>query len=273
MEAWQGKPFYALISTELGGGNTAEAFYTAAVLDRVIADADPAGRSVPELQHSTFFLHGVPITPMAVADTWGNTAILTAAASDERAEAWVRALAVVSENSIGVLDHPALVRDIRGKVIEGAVSYALKIGRALREAKEQRLDPVDAVTAAGDGKTVFSGVVSSFDWEFSGGFTVGTVELEGRGKWAGHHYKIWFKNEFIISWLDGEIHATVPELICLMDRAGNPILTPFVDKGSELTAFVLPAPEAWTTARGLEVFGPKHFGYDAPFKPRCGDAS
>ncbi|MDR0599633.1 MAG: DUF917 domain-containing protein [Treponema sp.] len=269
MEAYQGKPFYALMSTELGGGNTAEALYTAAVLDRVIADADPAGRSVPELQHSTFFLHGVPITPMAVADAWGNTAIFTAAASDERAEAWARALAVASGNSVGVLDHPAQVKNIRGKVIEGAISYALEIGKALREAKEQGLNPVDAVTAAGGGKTIFSGVVSAFEWEFSGGFTLGTVELEGRGTHAGHTCTIWFKNEFLISWLDGKIHATAPELICLMDRAGNSILTPFVEKGSELTVFVLPAPKAWTTPRGLEVFGPKHFGYDVPFRPLC----
>jgi DUF917 family protein len=269
METYQGKPFYALMSTELGGGNTAEAFYTAAVLDRVIVDADPAGRSVPELQHSTFFLHNLPITPMAVADAWGNTAIFTAAANDERAEAWARALAVASGNSVGVLDHPIQSKNIRGKVIEGAISYALRIGGALREAKERGDDPVNAVTSAGGGKVVFSGAVSAFDWEFSGGFTVGNVELKGRDACAGHTYKLWFKNEFIIGWFDGAVHATVPELICLMDGAGNSILTPFIEKGSELTVFVLPAPAVWTTPRGLEVFGPKHFGYDIPFRPLC----
>ncbi|MDR2552739.1 MAG: DUF917 domain-containing protein, partial [Treponema sp.] len=228
------------------------------------------GRSVPELQHSTFFLHGLPITPMAVADAWGNTAIFTAAASDERAEAWARALAVASGNAVGVLDHPARALDMRGKVIEGAITYAQSIGKALRAAREGgagSIDIVAAVAAAGGGRRIFTGTVSGFNWEFSGGFTVGTVELEGTGTSLGHRYKIWFKNEFIISWLDGAVHATVPELICLMDGGGNSVLTPHVAKGAELSVFVLPAPAEWTTPRGLEVFGPRHFGYDVDFKP------
>jgi DUF917 family protein len=262
MEEHLGERFSALMPTELGGGNTAEALYAAAMLDCLIADADPAGRSVPELQHSTFFLHGLPITPLAVADAWGDTAVLTHTVTDQRAEAWVRALAVASDNSIGVLDHPVRAAQIRGKVIEGSISQAMVIGRALREAGEQHRDPVAAVSAAGGGKTVFTGKVSAFEWEFQGGFTVGAVELSGLEGYTGHSYKIWFKNEYIISWLDGKVHTAVPDLICLMDKAGNPILNPFIEIGSELTAFVLPAPGAWTSPRGLEVFGPRHFGYD-----------
>jgi DUF917 family protein len=265
MEEYLGKKFFALMSTELGGGNTAEALYSAAMLGYLILDADPAGRSVPELQHSTFFLHGLPITPLAVADAYGDTGVITKVVRDERAERWVRSLAVASGNSIGVLDHATTAGKLRGKVIEGAISYALKIGKALREGKGG--NPAAAVCAAAGGKIVFEGKVSGYNWEFDSGFTVGTVELSGQNSYSGHTYKIWFKNEYIISWLDGEVHATVPELICLMDKAGNSILNPIVTVGAELTAFVLPAPEAWTSERGLAVFGPRHFGYDLPFKP------
>ena len=31
----------------------------------------------------------------------------------------------------------------------------------------------------------------------------------------------------------------------------------------------LPAPAAWTTQRGLEVFGPRSFGYDVDYTPFC----
>jgi DUF917 family protein len=270
MEEYMGRPFSAVMSTELGGGNTAEALYTAAMLGCIILDADPAGRSVPELQHSTFFLHDLPITPMAVADAYGDTGIITHVIRDERAERWARSLAVVSGNSLGILDHAGPAKNIRGKVIDGAISYALTIGKALRESREKKIDSVTAVCEAGKGKVLFNGEVSAFNWEFQGGFTVGTVELTGNGEYAGHAYKIWFKNEYIISWLDGQVHVTVPELICLMDKEGNPVLNPFITEGTELTAFALPAPKEWTSARGLAVFGPKHFGYDIPFKPLLG---
>ena len=50
---FMGESFYATISTELGGHNTAVGMSVAAKLGIPIVDADPAGRSVPELQHST----------------------------------------------------------------------------------------------------------------------------------------------------------------------------------------------------------------------------
>ena len=31
----------------------------------------------------------------------------------------------------------------------------------------------------------------------------------------------------------------------------------------------LPAAKEWTTERGLEVFGPRSFGYDIDYKPFC----
>jgi DUF917 family protein len=267
MERYLGRAFDGFMSTELGGGNTAQAFYAAAVLDRVIVDADPAGRSVPELQHSTFFLNDIPITPMAVADAYGNSAVLDHVASDERAEDWVRALAVVSDYSVGVLDHPAPAKILRGAVIRGAVSYAGKIGLALRQARESGADPARGITAAAGGKEVFRGIVWAAEYESREGFTYGTVSLDGQGGYSGHTYKIWYKNENIISWLDGAVHATVPELICLIDGEGNPQINPLVKEGTALTAFVLPAPAEWTTPRGLACFGPRHFGFDLDYKP------
>jgi DUF917 family protein len=267
MEAWQGVPFFALMPTELGGGNTAEALYTAALLDCLIADADPAGRSVPELQHSTFFLHGLPITPLAVADAWGDTAILTAAVNDIRAESWVRALAVASGNSIGVLDHPAKAGVLRGKVIEGSISRALKIGAALREARERGESPAEAAARAGGGRVIFAGRVGAYDWKIAEGFTVGEVTLDGTGAYTGRVFKSAFKNEFIISWIDGNAAAVMPDLISLVDREGNAALNPEIQAGDCLTAIAFPAPAPWRTPEGLAALGPSHFGYGVPYKP------
>ena len=269
MERYLKREFDGFMSTELGGANTAQAFYTAAVMERPIVDADPAGRSVPELQHSTFFLNDIPITPISVADAYGNSAIFDRVVSDERAEHWARALAVASNNTVGVLDHPARVADIRGAVIEGAISFAERLGAALRNAKASGLDAAEEVIKAGRGKRLFTGEVSAAEYEDRDGFTYGTIVLSGFGDYSGREYKIWYKNENIISWLDGRVHATVPDLICMLDNAGEPQINPFVSTKQKFTVFALPAPAQWTTKRGLDCFGPRSFGIDFDYIPIC----
>lgn len=268
MEEYMGKEFQGVISTELGGANTAIAFYTAAMLGKYIIDADPAGRSVPELQHSTYYINNLPIDPIAVANEFGDKAIFTKVVDDFRAEALVRSLAVVSKNSIGVVDHPAKARDLKKAVIPNAISYALKIGQSYRQAKEAGENPAQKVAEVGEGILRFRGRVKEFDWKTEAGFTIGNTILEGIDTYQGDEYKIWFKNENIISWLNGTIDMTVPDLICIFnEKTKEPVTNPYFEKGMEVAVVVLPAPEEWTTERGLEVFGPKSFGYMVEYNP------
>jgi len=265
---FMGQSFYACIATELGGHNTAVALSVAAKLGIPIVDADPAGRSVPELQHSTMYINGVSIAPLAVANKFGDVVILEKVANHLRAEALVRAMAVVSQNSVGVTDHPVNGKRLKTAVIPGSISYAQRIGRALREAREKGEDPAVRIAEAGNGYVLFRGKVKHFTWEDSAGFTLGETYIEGQGEYSGDEYRIWYKNENIIAWKNGRIHVTVPDLICTLDgRTGNPITNPNFEQGMEVTVIGLPSPEQWTTEKGLETFGPRHFGYDIEYVP------
>lgn len=268
LEEYYGKKFYGIIATELGGENTADAFHVAAQLERVIVDGDPAGRSVPELQHSTYYLNNIPITPLAVATEFGDAAVITEVANDMRAEALVRAMAVVSDDEIGVVDHPTTGELIKKSVIPGSISYSLKVGKALREAKEKGEDAAQNIVKMGEGKMLFRGTVENFTWETIDGFTVGDVVIKGIQEYINSSYKIWYKNEHIISWRDGEVDITVPDLICVVDKFGEPVTNPYYEKGMELSVFALPAPKEWQTARGLEVFGPRSFGFDVDYEEK-----
>ncbi len=268
LEAYFGKEFYGVISTELGGGNTAEALYVAALLDRYIIDADPAGRSVPELQHSTYCIYDLPIYPMACANQFGDVAILPKVVNDLRAEALVRAMAVVSKNRMGVADHPAQAKVLREAVIRGAISHAWKIGKAFREAKERGELAAPHIAAVAGGFVLFKGTVSRHHYDTVEGFTVGDVYIQGEGGYAGSEYHIWFKNEHIIAWRDGRVDVTVPDLICVFDDDRNdPNLNPFFHEGLKVSVIGLPAPAQWRTRRGLELFGPKHFGFAIEYQP------
>ena len=270
MEAYMGKELKAVNSTELGGHNTATALNCGAMADKLIVDGDPAGRSVPGLQHSTYYLHNVPMCPISVMNKFGEGAVVTSVFDDERAEDLVRALAVVSQNIVAVMDHVNTAEVLKNAVIRGAISQSEAIGKAFLTAKAQGGDFVSAVTEAGKGKPMFRGVVTKSTYETRDGFTFGDTEIRGAGEYAGHTLRVWYQNENIISWLDGEIFVTVPDLICLFDLDEKmPQLNPYAREGENVAVIALPAPNEWTTQRGLEIFGPRFFGYDVDYTPYC----
>lgn len=268
MEEYIDKELYGVISTELGGANTAIAFHVAALLGKYIVDADPAGRSVPELQHSTFYMNQLAIEPIVVANEFGDVIIVKDIVDDFRAETIVRSIAVVSKNSVGVADHLARGKELKKAVIPGAISYSLKIGKAYRKAKEEGNNLAMEIARVGRGYMLFKGKIKDFQWEDKDGFTVGNTYIEGEDDYFGSEYKVWFKNENIIAWRDGKIDVTVPDLICMIcDDKKEPLTNPNHEIGMKVSIIGLPAPEEWRTEEGLKLFGPKHFGYDIKYIP------
>lgn len=263
LEDYFGQKFFAVSSTELGGANTADAIHVACELGLPIIDGDPAGRSVPELQHTTYFVKDVPITPMAVATMFGDVVVIKEAVDDFRAEKLTRALAVASNNLVGVTDHPTTGAIIKKSVIPNAISYAMEIGEIIRTSDNIAEDIIKAKS----GKMLFKGVVKEMPWECTGGFNVGEIILDGLYEYEKDIYKIWFKNENIVSYLNGVVDISVPDLICMISKDGTPITTPNFNQGDEIIIFALPAPEIWKTPRGIDCLGPRSFGFDFDYKP------
>lgn len=267
LEEYMGEKFCAVSSTELGGENTAEAMHIAMALDRPLADSDPAGRSVPELQHSTFYLAGIPITPMACATNFGETVILKNVVNDLRAEAIVRSIAVVSGNEVGVTDHPMRGKVFKQSVIKGAITYALNIGKTLRESIENGEDPADKIAAGFSGKVLFKGTIESAPWECRDGFNFGEINLLGCDEFAQEKYMIYMQNENIYARRNGELDICVPDLICMLDEKGEPVTNPNWTIGQKVSILGLPAPEIWKTPEGQKVFSTESFKLGFAYKP------
>lgn len=270
LEEFMQQEFCAVSSTELGGENTAEALHIACMLGLPVADGDPAGRSVPELIHSSFYLRGKSIQPMAVATRFSDVIIIKDVADDFRAESLARAMACVSGNEVSVCDHPMTCEEYKKSVIPGAITYALEIGRLLRICTESGAGGTEAAKAiAGKygGAFLFKGRVTALPWECRDGFDYGTIYLDGLDSCCGESYRIEFKNENIAAYRNDRLEATVPDLICMLDKNGTPVTNPDFGPGEEMNIFVLPAPEIWTTKEGLEIFGPGYFGIDADYVP------
>ncbi len=267
LEEFMGEEFAGVISTELGGANTAAALATAARLGKPIVDGDPAGRSVPELQHTTYYIMGIRMAPFSVVTPHGDEMVIAKVKDDFQAEKIVRAVAASLKTNVGVTSHPVAGRELRTSVVRDAISHALSLGRALRIARERDNDPIRALIEAGNGFLLFKGTVIETDWREENGFTVGEFKLEGYEEFNGETYKVWYKNENLISWRNGKIDVTIPDLISVLTPDGYPVTNPNVREGKDYVVVGFPAPELWRTPKGLEIFGPKYLGFDMEYIP------
>ncbi len=268
LEEHLGRKCFAVLPTEIGGYNTAVALCVAAERGIPVVDADPAGRSVPGVEQTSFAIYDVPITPMSLATRMGDILIVKAVADDLRAETIARALAVASGDVIAVADHPVVGKTLRRTIIPGTLSQALAIGRAIRAASETAGDPVDHVLRAGHGYLLFTGTVSDAGWHLEGGFTLGEISIRGSGRFANRSYRIAYKNEHYASWLDGVVDVTVPDLICVLSSGtGEAITNPNCQKGEDVAVVGFPAPEVWRSKPGMRLLGPEAFGIPDEYRP------
>ena len=267
LENFMGRKFTAVISTELGGANTAAALATAARLGRPIVDGDPAGRSVPELQHTTYYIVGIKMAPFSVVTPYGDEMIVPRVKDDFQAEKIVRSIAASIKTNVGVTSHPVNGKELRHSVVENAISFALKLGRVLRIAREEQEDPISTLIREGGGFLLFKGIVIEASWEDKDGFTIGEFEMNGIDEFKGERYRISYKNENMVSWRNDEIDVTVPDLISLLTPDGHPVTNPHVKKGNEYVVVGFPAPDLWRTPKGLKIFGPKYVNVEAEYVP------
>lgn len=252
-------------------GQTLNTFLAAAELGIPVVDACLAGRAVPELSMQTSFASGINTGPGSIVTRWGDVIHLAKVVDDYRIEDLARAFAVASGGGASMAYNPMSGDRLKKVVVRNDVSRSILYGRTLREARQKGADPVAALLDASGGFKLFQGVVTKADMKGDGGFTWWDVELRGSGPHTGHHYKLFVKNENIVGWLDGKPDAMSPDPIAPLDpRTGDTIVGPTLggyNMNQEVVLVAMPASELWRTPRGLELMGPKHYGFDFDYQP------
>jgi hypothetical protein len=261
------RKIYATMPVELGGYNTPVAAVLAALAGLPFVDGDTIGRAKPELMMQTYTIHNIPFTPMVIADMKGNSVLVRKVASFRDAERIARALAVVGGGTT-VVRCPVRGDVLKKTIIPGGVTKAIGIGRAWRKADERQEDPVQPVIQASDGREFFRGEVDQFEWEDRDGFMWGTITVRGEGRYKGHELKVWFKNENLLSWLDGNPYILTPDLICILDtKTGRAITNSNMKEGRGIVVFGIPSHPFWRTKETIDLVSPKHFDFDIPYTP------
>ena len=262
--------YVAHVAGEIGPGVYREALSSAKEGISVVNADLTGGRAVPEMSFICLNVKNRPANPAVIATFWGDVLVCEKAISWQRLEDLSRAVALVSGGfNSTVMSFKG--KEIKETAVRGTYSQTIKIGKAIQVAKESNSDPVEAIVGTWGGYKLFEGEIVTRTLEGKFAFIWGNIWIKGSGKYEGKLLRIWYKNENQISWLDGEPYATCPDPFTVIDSKTGEGLSNFRNDswtpGRKVAVVGARAADIWRTERGIQIFCPRHFGFDIKYKP------
>jgi len=254
----------ALMAAEIGGSNGLLPVAWAARMGLPLVDADGMGRAFPEVPQVTMYLAGIPPSPAVMTDERGNLVVFQAISGHwmERLE---RAAAVEFGGAASSTEFSLTAAQARTATVRNSVSLAIRIGEAVAHAEGS---PVAALIAEIGAFRLLSGKVSDVERHTTSGFVRGSVVVEGLGDDAGRLLRLELQNENLVALERGRVLASVPDLISVLDsETADAIVTERIAYGQRVTVIAFPCDPVWRTGPGIDVAGPRAFGYEFDYVP------
>jgi DUF917 family protein len=264
LERLWGRSVTALMCGEIGGSNGLIPVAWAARAGLPVVDADGMGRAFPEVFQVAMEVAGISPTPGVMTDERGNVVVFHAISGTwmERME---RALSVEFGGMSWSTEYQMTVEQARAATVRGSVTLAARIGRAVLEAEE---DPLAALAEVVSGYILIEGKVTDVERRTEGGFVRGSVTIEGLRSDAGRILRLELQNENLVALEDGAPLAMVPDIITVIDsESASAISTERIRYGQRVGVVAFPCDPLWRTPRGLELAGPRAFGYEFDYVP------
>jgi DUF917 family protein len=264
LEYATGRRVAALMSIEIGGGNGLLPITWAARMGLPVVDADGIGRCFPEVPQVAMHLAGISPNPAVMTDERGNMVVFRTISGHwmERLE---RAATVEFGGAASSTEFTLTAAQARGATVRNSVSKAISIGEALMKAVGS---PVAALIAEIGAFELVTGKVLDVERRIRGGFTGGSVVVEGLGEDAGRLIRLELQNEHLVALERGHVLASVPDLITVLDsETADAIAAETIRYGQRVTVIAFACDPVWRTERGIEVAGPRAFGYDFDYQP------
>jgi DUF917 family protein len=267
LEAIRGERVCGLMCFEVGGANGLLPVTWAARLGLPLVDADGGGRAQASLHRQAMHLAGLLPGPVVLTDGRGNTLVLYPADG-----AWAERLARAAAGTLGGICAGAMysmtVGEAGAATIQGSISRAFRLGDALA-ALGHAAHPAALEEAVG-GTVLIRGRVVHVERRVHDRFVHGSTTVAGTGDHRGRQLRLELQNEFLLAIEDGELRATVPDVISVLSSDTADVLTTQqLAYGKRVTVLALPAPDAWRSEAGLSMAGPRTFGYDVDYTELC----
>lgn len=267
IESFLGRKAAATICAEAGGLNSTIPVGAAARLGLPLLDADGMGRAFPEIQMASYSVYGIPATPMVITDEKGNLSLLQTV-DNIWTEKLSRAVTVAMGCSAMITLYPMTGAQVKSCAVRGTISFAIRLGEAVLQARAGKDDPVSRIIEETRGFRLFDGKIVDVLRRTTAGFTRGTVRLEGIDDCRGRTMEVEFQNENLVALDGGRVAASVPDLITLLEaETGTVITTEGLKYGYRVAVIGMPCAPVWRSAEGIKTVGPRYFGYDIDYVP------
>ncbi|WDK13196.1 hydantoinase/oxoprolinase [Colletotrichum graminicola] len=299
MEYFGHDSFDAVMGLEIGGANGLEPFLVGSsrFFDSPIIDGDWMGRAYPTYWQTTLAVHApLELVPCAIDSGDGKTIVMTRAPNDEIVDRALRASCSEMGSRVGMAAKPTTSDRVKRFGVLNTVSLAWRIGRciAVCQATNTMSTVAESIIEEAGGadaaKVLFRGKIMKVERRLFKGHSYGEVHIaafesgdedesagiKGRATAVavGGMLKIPFKNENILAEHTDEsgqtkILAAVPDLISILDNeSGRALGVPEFKYGYRVTVVGIACSPRWTeTQAGLDIGGPRAFGYDLNYKP------
>ncbi|SFW87476.1 DUF917 domain-containing protein [Amycolatopsis australiensis] len=262
LAGYLGKELTHIACAEAGGVNSLIPVVAAAQLGLPLVDADGMGRAFPELQMVLPTLYGIRATPMSIADEKGNRGVLDTV-DNHWAERLARSATIDMGCSAMISNYAMSGSQARESLVPGTLSLCAELGALVRSARAAHEDPVARVVSRLGGRRLFTGKVVDVARRTVTGFARGEARLSGMDGDTGAELVLRFQNEHLVAERDGVVEASVPDLICTLEReSGDAVTTEGLRYGQRVTVIAAPADPRWHTPEGIALAGPRYFGYD-----------
>ena len=267
-----GRSIDAVVSFEIGGGNSLIPIAAAAALGIPIVNGDGMGRALPEAQMMTYPIAGVSPTPALGLDYAGNI-VTFETENTVTYERHIRAMSGAMGGMITAVEHPMSGRQLKESIVRDTISFSMELGRILREYRGSArriagpLGEAFADSLYGGLSHIYTGKVVDYASSIVGGFDVGRARIEPFDQ-DGPALTIDIKNEYLVARIGQQVVASVPDLITVLDyETSTPINAERLRYGQRVTVYGVGCPEFYRQDRALDVVAPRCFGFDFDFVP------
>jgi DUF917 family protein len=271
-ESHVGRTVDAVISFEIGGGNSLIPLVAAAGRGIPVVDGDGMGRALPEAQMMTYPISGVRPTPAVGRDYAGNIVTFSTPSIMDY-ERQIRKFALENGGMITAAEHPMSGRQVKDSVVPRTVTFSVEIGRILNEHRgnaHRMFEPLSRTfsdSIYGDLMHLYTGKVIDSSSKIIGGFDIGEATIESFDK-SVPPMTINIKNEYLLARIGGQVAASVPDLITIVDyETSTPINAERLRYGQRVTVFGVGCPSCYRTPEALAVVEPRCFGFDIDYVP------
>lgn len=267
-----GRKVDAVVSFEIGGGNSLIPIVAAVERGIPVVNGDGMGRALPEAQMMTYPISGVLPTPAVAVDYEGNIATFSTE-SIFSYERQIRSLALAMGGMITACEHPMSGKQLKASIVPRTITFSMKIGSILREYRgnaQAIYAPLrDAFDDSiyGELRHLYSGKVIDSQRKITGGFDVGEATIESFDR-SMPPLTIDIKNEYLVARVGEKIVASVPDLISILDfETSTPINAERLRYGQRVSVLGVGCPDYYRTEKALAVVAPRCFGFGFDYVP------